>query len=283
MNKEQTILINTIEELDRKVTTNLQKRLKANRIAMIGGLAFLIFVIAYLQVFHSLAVDVFSPKTLIPYIRGEVEQFIPHAVAGMQVSLKEAAPGLAKTTRQRAMNAIPEVRKAMEQQFMAASEPYVKDLERELDVLIQQGINEKRESFAAFVKDPDNPATREEFTKVVKGSLQSIFDDPTVKADLDSYAMVLERFDVRFKRLRDGDKLTPAEETERKLILCMRELSRRKHDAVDALPALKNVEKPASQDTIKAKAPKETSPAKGKAKDAKPAAKQAPKAKDAKK
>lgn len=236
MSTDLQFVIKQVAELEQRVAADLARRRKTNRIALIGGGIIFLVVLGYFQFIHRLVLDVFEPKALMSYVRNTAEEYIPQGLAGIQLTLQKAAPEAARATRERSIAALPEIRKALEAQFLASADTYIKALEGEVDALIQQGIQDNRDVVARFVADPDDPAIRDQFATVVKESMKSLFDDPLLTADLRSYADTLNRINARCKRLRDGEKLTRSEQSERDLIVALRELARRRHDSREVLP-----------------------------------------------
>jgi hypothetical protein len=220
-------LTQKIEELERRITTDLTRRRTANRVTLIGGAVLFILILVYFTFIHNLVTDVVEPKALTSIASEELKEYLPKAMATIQLELQKAAPEAAKEARVQAMKAFPEIRKWLEGETVHMANTYIVSLEKELTAVIQQGIVSDREAFDVFVKDPENPEAQEQFREVVRKSIRSYFDDPLVQSDLKSYSDVMKAYDTKLKRLREGVDLRRDEVLERDLIVCMRELSKR--------------------------------------------------------
>lgn len=220
-------LTNKIEELERRINTDLARRRTANKTTLIGGAVLFILILVYFAFIHNLVTDVVEPKSLTSIASSELREYLPKAMATVQLELQKAAPEAAKEARVQAVKAFPEIRKWLEGETVLMADSYIVSLEKELTAVIQQGIVTDREAFDVFVKDPENPDAQKRFREVVHKSIRSYFDDPLIKSDLKSYSDVMKAYDTKLKRLREGADLKKDEALERDLILCMRELSKR--------------------------------------------------------
>ncbi len=224
---EMVELEKRIDAIEKRLDSDIRRKKNSMLVSVVGGLILLVVVLIYFGFIKGLIREVLEPTGLMLMARDRIQKTIPDVSKEVEKTLTQKAPVLAAETRQKIVAAIPEGREYLESQLNFKVDQALDGIVVEFDKVVTSAITENKDDIVRLLKDIQDPTKKAELTEQVYVALEDQFNQPYIKADLESYTNVLIRLDKKINHLYDEKDLTEEEQIILDIIYSVREFAKR--------------------------------------------------------
>lgn len=216
-----------IDSLSEKLDKEISRKKKTMTVTVIGGIILLVIVFIYFGFIKGLIKEVMEPQSIMMVASDKVEKMLPELSKSIEGELRAMAPEVARNSREQLLKAIPDGRVYLQSELTKKTGEAMDQFIVEFDNIITKTLEENKTEIVGFMRDVADPEKKQKLGDEIYNALEVQFNQPDVKADLDSYTNVLIRMNQKIKHLYEVKGLTEEERIILDIIYCVRELAQR--------------------------------------------------------
>lgn len=214
-----------VNRLQSELTALRQRTNRSTALTLVLGAVVLILLCVYFYFGYTQIASILNAETLVPYAFGRLDEEVPNVRARLEKEIAEGAPQWADQLSKQVVTAIPDARKQLEKYVLERADETFKEVRGMTDDHFKKFIGDNRKELDQMFKDlASNDPTKTQghidaLEKMADRQLQKEMQDEMAK-----FTTTLSMANQHFKKLKDGKKLTPDEESERQTLMILRAL-----------------------------------------------------------